>query len=394
MSSQKSGFSSTIGFLVGLLVIALPVAGWFLLRGPGKSPESGAPAGSSVSEGSPGSRSIGASSSSPERSAPGTGGVAVSDDGMDSGVWPIDATALREGGASLPSDEPLPARPTVVAALRRSAAWLAAHEIDPYSGSGLDSLRLFALEVECWHRIATIETDPARRAALQEETRRRLERFATGPLHDHLVASQGGGLLEILILLERARLYRVETGRTLAALEASAPLFASWIERAPPALSALYAAHLVGAPLPGLRATSPILTSPALAHRPREAAYRFNDVAALAQEIFARTGMAQRPIEGIDEASRAYLRRALPYFCLSAVLLQNVELAADLASCLVVCGLADTHGYGETIRFLLSQQNDDGSFGRYQNATRPQLLGITSGCVTALSLVPPSPKAS
>lgn len=368
MPSPARNLSPIAGFLVGLLVVVVPMAIYVASRASKDRAASPRPVASRAAD----------------RDAPAPA-PALS----RSSAWSIDATSMTRSGASLAAAVPLPPPPETAACLRRVETWLRLHEIDPYSGTAVDSLRLFALEVECWHRLAAAAAGTGRQETLRSEVRRRLERFAGGPLRDRLTTtSSGAGLLEALILIKRAIAYDVDATQATAAVQAVMPILAGLMERLPPATAALYAAHLGSLKVPGAQTGARILASPALVLRPREAASRMEEVGALTQEILARTDLAQRPLEGIDPPSRAYLERALPHFALAAVLLQNLEQAADLASCLSVSGLTMTHGYHEVIRFLVANQSANGSFGPASVSVRGARMAYTSSCVAALSLIP------
>ena len=338
------------GFLIGLLAVAVPVGAFLLLR---PSPDSG--------------ERIETAAPAPVRPAAAPPAPAP--------PIQIDRTGLREAGAALPGPTPLPDPDMVLRALSRAEGWLRAHEIDPFGGGGVDSLRLFALEVQCWDRLWRAERDPERGAALEEEVRRRLRRVLdpdrlAGRLR---VAEGAAGWLELLVLASLSADHGVETGAIAPLLAEAARGLSAAAGRMPPSMRAIVAS-LLGRP----------------EERPPYGPYRLvamgvAEADALSQRILAETDLARRFHDPIDPEQLRNLRETLPHLALSNALLRNRELFADLLSCLALVGLTDTYGYREGMRILLEQQDGDGSFGD-PAGSRAVRLAPTAGALTALTL--------
>ncbi len=166
MRNETKQRSAWRGFLTGLLVVLLPVTGYFAYQH--LTAEKPTAVSDKVDEAIP-----------DVRSGPAPGRSAVAGTGSPD-AFPIDAENLPVSGASLPDASPPVSRQEIETVLRRAEGWLRKSTTDPFSGTGTDSLRLFALEVQCFDRLRFAETDRAKRAILEEETRTRLAtRFRT-----------------------------------------------------------------------------------------------------------------------------------------------------------------------------------------------------------------------
>jgi len=354
--------SSWIAFLVGFLLLILPLAVYVTvrhIRAPAPKPESTAPLAASP--------------------APRVPEIA------------LDETDLREAGPSLPDSTPPPSPLAVGRALDRTEGWLWGFTIDPYGGTGTDSLRLFALEVECWHRIAAAEDVPQHQRLLEAEVRTRLQRFLDPPrLAGWLRAQRSAqGMLEVLMLAVRCRDQGMDLAPVRPALQALANAVGPEMDQLPPSTAALYAAHLAALDMHAGRPLNEYRAAGIISSRPREIRMGLRDVRALTQEIVALTLGSRDAARDLTQEEKMYLRRVLPFFAMTYTVLQNQELAGDLLSCLNVMGMTDAYGYREGMRVLVTRQNPDGSFGDASGegtVRRAGLLAPTASCVTALSL--------
>ncbi|MBD3162189.1 MAG: hypothetical protein GF346_07730 [Candidatus Eisenbacteria bacterium] len=364
---MKGLWHETRGFLIGLLVIAVPVGAYLLLRSSPEDPEQ-----------------RGASDRPPAeaRQAPPPGPARTPVEPAE----PIDRTRLREAGAAIPGPTPLPEAGQVEKALADAERWLHAREIDPFGGTGVDSLRLFALEVQCWDRLWWSEHDPERRAALAREVERRLHRFLDPEgIAARLRSAEGSeGGLEFLILAVLCREHGVAIGPISPLLIEVAGVLSAARERIPPAMRPFVMGLIERLDLPG---APPDGTGEEAA---RYGPYRVttmgsSETIALTQRILSATDLARRFHGPLDPESRENLRLTLPNLALSNALLRNRELAADLLSCLALVGLTDTYGYREGMSLLLERQSDDGGFGD-PSGNRNVRLAPTAAALTALSL--------
>lgn len=301
----------------------------------------------------------------------------------------IDESNLRVSGASVADSKPPPSSEQVAEALSRTEGWLRRHAIDPYGGTGIDSLRLFALEVQCWDRLWLAEDHPERKRLLAGEVKSRLRRFVDPAQMVEDLRSQADlrGALEILILSSRSRAHDVNITSLTPILETLAPPLNSELDLMPPATAALFVAHLADLDLETARPLDYFRRTGALATKPREVKMKLSDVYGLTQEILAYTGLAQMPLDNLSDDERIYLHRVLPHLAMTYTLLQNIELSADLLSCLALTGMTETYGYREGMRILMTRQNADGSFGAESSGEgRTAKLAATTSCLTALSL--------
>jgi|GEM_PF-3427359 len=346
--------TSWLGFLIGLLAILLPLAGYLLMHRPHER------------------------------------GAAKSSQPIDHSV---DAVPLRTSGESLIDPEPLPDSAVIRHALSNAERLLRGFHIDPFGGSGTDSLRLFALEVECWHGLAAAAAsdDPAHASSIEREVRSRLERFLDPPKLEERIRAQGSlqGMLEILLLAGRCRDHGIDPAPLNPLIRSLAGPIGSGMDRLPAPTAAMYAASLSALGIDVGRPLSRYVAAGVIASRPREIEIGSSSIYGITQEIFARTAGGVRPLTPTDPSERAWLERVLPYLEMACTLLRSFESAGDLLSCLHAAGLDETHGYREGLRALVARQNPDGSFGDAAGTGRARvvaLLAPTSSAIAALSI--------
>ena len=291
---------------------------------------------------------------------------------------------------SLPDPGP-PVDPVAVkSALNRTEAWLRTFTIDPYSGTGSDSLRFFAIEVDCWHRLWIAESDPARKQILDDAIRQRLDRFLKPERITAMLRTQGSmqGVLEILLLMSRCREHGIDPAPLSPVIQSIAPAIQSEMDRYPASMAVLFAWVMerngidVGRPLEAYRSRGLLFL------QPREVEMSAGDVAGLTQEILAFTDGGTRALVPAAPDEQRYLERVLPYFATAYTLLGRLEMVGDLMTCLSCTGMSGSVGYRDALRALLSHQNRDGSFSSTPDAQGPrvQRLGPTASCLGALCL--------
>jgi hypothetical protein len=303
------------------------------------------------------------------------------------------AGPLRVSGESLPDSEPPPDAAAIRKSLAGAERWLRGFHVDPFGGSGTDSLRVFSLEVECWHRLgeASRVLDPSRHEEIEREIRVRLRRFDDPTrLADRMRAQQAiQGSLDVLLLAGRCRDHGIDTAPLLPLIRSMATPVAQFMDQIPSPTAALYAAAFADLGIDNGRPLSRYLSSGVIAARPREIDLGIGRMYGLTQEIFARTSGGERPLEFADPAEKAWLERVLPYLEMACTLVRNHEVAGDLLSCMNAAGLDETYGYREGLRALISRQNPDGSFGEAAGGGRARIISIlpsTTSAITALAL--------
>jgi hypothetical protein len=356
-----------VGFLAGLLAIVVPLAGflvWKQLRGRPRPPDA------------------------VQRAAP----AAPSPRAVTPGSISIDETGLVTSGASIEDATPPPSAAVLRMACARARDWLSGVRVDPFGGSGTDSLRLYALEVECWDRLAAAEPPGAEKVRLETEVRNRLQRVTDPERLRGRLGQQGAaaGLLECLLLAARCREHGVDPGPLVRAIEACRPALDRELDRLPPSMAALYAAAEERAGVAPRTAPSGLRSAGVLAARPREITMGNAAISGLVAELFAASDAGRRPLTSLTMDERAWLHRVLPHLAMAMTVLRRGESAADLISCMAAAGMTETYGYREGMRRLVERQNADGSFGE---ASAPvgrgrviQLLAPTTASVTAISL--------
>lgn len=371
MSSATRKIPPWAGFLVGLLAIAVPLGLYLGIRElrsrpapEGRRP----PAASREAPSTPAAPPAGAAR---DEARPGTGG-------------------LRVAGASVRDSRPLPDDAALGRASERVADWLAAGGFDPFAGAGIDSLRLFALEAECWHRLAGGESDPARRAAYEGEFMRRA-RVALDPsrLRRRLESQRTAqGWIEILMFAARGVERGLDREAIRSAFQPGASKIAAEMDRGTPSSALLTASYLETIGLDVGRPSDRYREAGILARQPRETRVNIGDIFSLTQEVLAIAG-GRSSIVRVSPVERDYLHRVLPFFSLTYVLFQRQEMVGDLLSCLNLLSMTETYGYREGMRVMLERQNPDGSFGEATErgkSGRIAQLPATTACVTAISL--------
>jgi hypothetical protein len=365
MMETRKARSPWIGFAIGVLAFALPLAGYFAYRG-------------LVSR---------------QRAKPAPAVTQTPESDLTPPVNPtfkIDESVLTPSGMSL-IDPGRPVDPAEVRnALRLAEGWLHSFSVDPYSSTGSDSIQVFAIEVDCWHRLWAAESDPTHKKVLDAAVRERLQRFLQPERITTMLRTQGSlqGVLEILLLMSCCRDHGIDPAPLIPLIQSISPAIRSEMDRYPPSMAALFAWVLgklgidLERPLAGYRSSGLLFL------QPREVEMSAGDVSGLAQEIRAFTDDGSRRFDDMIPDEKRYLERVLPYFAMSYVLVGKMELAGDLLTCLNCAGLADTYGYRDTLRAMIARQNRDGSFSVSPDGTEPrsQRLAPTASCLGALCL--------
>lgn len=377
MNSVKRKTPAWAGFLIGLLAIALPLGIYIGVRE------------LQARRGTPARPPATAARQTPTPAVTPPSAVTPPADPGGAAVR-AGSQRLRVAGASVRDSRPLPEDAAMGRAAARVADWLATGGINPFAGAGIDSLRLFALEAECWHRLAAGESDPARRAAYEGEFMRRA-RFALDParLGRRLEAQRSAqGWIEILMLAARG----VERGLDRESIRSVFQPFAGKIavemDRETPSAAALTASYLATIGLDVGRPFERYRDSGILASEPRETRMNIGDVFGLSQEVLASAG-GRTGVMRVSPIEREYLHRVMPFFCITYLLFERQEMVGDLLSCLNLLSMTETYGYREGLRVLLARQNPDGSFGESTDtgrAGRIAKLPATTACITAISL--------
>jgi hypothetical protein len=235
--------------------------------------------------------------------------------------------------------------------------------VEPYAGDPL-SFRLFTVEADCWHRLYLLEPDATKKAIYGEEARERYLNAVNQEALADLLGRQGETQVwnEVLILIDRGREHMVNVKPLADAMRLYLPDLELEISRVPASLKALYAAYLPAAKIDLGLSLHDLRRQGMLASRPRETDLTLADVYYLTHEIYAHTDYAAIPLSPSPEEA-AYLLRVLPFYTLFYANLNNLDIMAELASCLHAVGMRDTYAYQEAIRVLVERQNPDGSFG-------------------------------
>jgi hypothetical protein len=88
----------------------------------------------------------------------------------------------------------------------------------------------------------------------------------------------------------------------------------------------------------------------------------------LTHEIFVAFDYGRlSPHQPYDDAERAYLAAVLPELLRSRLAVGDIDLAAEVISSMTYLALQADPAYAGGVDYLLDQQNDDGSWGRYEH---------------------------
>ena len=281
----------------------------------------------------------------------------------------------------------------LAASLQRAVDWLRTVRIDPFTG-GILPFRIYTVEVETWHRLWALETDPERREGLRGELVSRLEEILDPVRFEELMAGPEAreAFTEAAILAVRCTTHGLDPVPITRALQGRREALLEEIGNAPPSIQALYAVLLPPIGIdPGL-SPDRVRREGMLARRPREVDLTMADIYYLTHEIYARTDYALEPLAGLSPEESIWLLRVLPFYTLFYLALDRLDIAAELVTCLHAAGMGDTFAYREGIRGIVESQNADGSFGAPASRTlggpveAADLLHPTMNCVTALAL--------
>jgi hypothetical protein len=279
------------------------------------------------------------------------------------------------------------------AAIERSIRWLENVRAEPFTGSAAD-LRVYTVEVECWHRLSILDTDPDRRSRFERVTADRLAEVLDRARLEQVLSGPDGTTVftELLVLAARCREHGIDPAPIREVLLLRRRDVLDEAGRVPPSIRALYAAYL---PAVGLQSAVPIdqiRRDGMRARRPCEVDLGLADVYYLTHEIFADCDYGFRPLPAGGAAEQAYLLRVLPFYTLLYAGVGNLDIVGELLVCMRSAALRNTFGYQEGIRVLLERQNPDGSYGN----PNPQTLGrpvrdadrlhATMNAITALGL--------
>ena len=87
----------------------------------------------------------------------------------------------------------------------------------------------------------------------------------------------------------------------------------------------------------------------------------------LTHEIFVPYRYGERlESDFFSRAERRYLRRVLPMLTTHWLMRGNQDIVAELVTCMALLGFQDLPQYREAIAWLLQTQNEDGSWGNYE----------------------------
>lgn len=268
-------------------------------------------------------------------------------------------------------------RPAYEQALSRARAWLDQLDVDPIAlrAQHLKGKKKLAEQLDAYERLWRVASPEVRPAIVA-----RMEHLAAvtrdpryhdlGTISDRHLKQDSTSYLRVAVLLERVgidtALYREKIR------EAQPRLDAQMSERGGHQRRAFhnYYVHF------GLKEPFPLEPSLALgivARRPPPAGLTRDQVYELTHDVYAAfdygEDLAHDPF---DAESKAYLRAAIPALIARHVAAKDPDVTGELVECLGYLGMEDEPAYLDGLTFVLSSQNVDGSFGRYEKA-RAQL---------------------
>ena len=279
------------------------------------------------------------------------------------------------------------------ASISRATAWMESVHVDPFGG-GVPAFRSSVIEIEVWHRLWCLEQEPSRKSQFREEAVSRLEEILDRSRLEAVLRLPEGSsaFTEAAVLAARCRIHGLDPTPIREALAHQSEDLAREIGQASPSIRALYAVYLPRAGIAPPVRLEEVRPQGILARRPQEVEMTLSQVYYLTHEVYALTDYAMEPLRGLSDEEQSYLLRVLAFYTIFYGALDNLDITAELITCLNSAGMRDIHAYHEGIRIVLESQNPDGSFG----APDPRVVGRqvawtdylhpTMNCITALGL--------
>lgn len=100
--------------------------------------------------------------------------------------------------------------------------------------------------------------------------------------------------------------------------------------------------------------------------RARKINLSLNEIYDITHEIFYLAELGQTKIKVLDESDWKYLRYAMPNLITHFIKAKNIDLLAELVVCMKYLGFEDMNEYRTGLDYIVSNQNENGSFGWYE----------------------------
>ncbi|MFH0899200.1 MAG: hypothetical protein V2A73_01085 [Pseudomonadota bacterium] len=289
------------------------------------------------------------------------------------------AGRVPSGGASPAGGIVLPEslqslEPHYRAAMARARAWLDNLHVDPLElrAVHIKGKKKLVEQLDSYYRLWQVAPQPEK-AELLERIRQVVAITFEDRYHDMATISDrwfkqdATSYLRAAVLMERLGLdttrYREEIRKIHGRLNGH-------MERRGPHQRRVfhwYYAHF------GLAEPFPLdgaLEAGVIAQRLDPAKMTNNDVYSLTHEVYAVYEYGdQRDVDPFDTASKAYLRTTIGSLIHRYKAKSDPDLAGELVECLHYLRMQDSPAYLDGVHFLLSSQNQDGSWGSYAHHT-------------------------
>lgn len=260
-------------------------------------------------------------------------------------------------------------------AIALATLWLDRLAIDPIElrQHGVKGKKKLTEQIDGYYRLIQV-SDPARRAALLERVKEvvaityepRFHDLAS--LTDKQFKQDATSYLRTAVLMERldldTRRYREEIRKIQPRLDGH-----MWTRGTHQRLAFhWYYDHF------GLEEPFPLaalLETGIVARRVSPAKLSRSDVYDLTHELFIPYEYGEKlDVDPFSEADKTYLRPALAFLLARFIIERDADLAAELVSCMRMLRFVDEPVYREGLDFLLTNQEEDGSWGDLERAKR------------------------
>jgi len=228
--------------------------------------------------------------------------------------------------------------------------WLEAHPPDPAT----DAVGVLTLDAMTWFVLAEFHPVEATRRSAGEQLDRRLRAMPL-PAEPTMVALSYWSTVLEMMSIRRIDLTRYRSALAdwdlQALVEEAVPTTGFWID------VMLHDVGLRDEPDPAgtLLATGPSVP-------PGEYEPTVRDAYRLFHELVPLTGMARKPTTGIDPQQLEFARRVVAQLAAAGRREGDTDGVAEALVCAAILGAGETESHREDLAWLLSRQQEDGTF--------------------------------
>lgn len=264
--------------------------------------------------------------------------------------------------------------PRLDRAIHRGTRWALSLDVDPEElrkDYGLKGPKHLTEKLFLISRLYADEADPILRSLLRNQFRESLGETprppsTTLPLGDRVRFRED--IMSWIHACSLARQMGIALEKQYAEIEALTPTILDDLPHRAVSLQMMFVRLLDELAVAGAPPLEKLLDQSILGTRPGIQHLGIIPTYYLTHEIFVLTDYGRTPLpSSLAPESRLYLGLALPHLAERSLRSKDADLLAELLLCLGFCGLEQRWRFEDGIRYLLSQQNPDGSFDRFGN---------------------------